>query len=200
MAMVEAKFGLLQVPVESRPGGSVELGQSAFGETPERFNPVDMVGFANELVLTMVDPEMFIKLHFAQAIRPSPSVGVNKTLRICLPLDDRLDNHLARIGNDFRVDPIAAFQKSEDDRFATGAAAPFAPYPMRTEVGLVSFQGSDQGRLSFAGFLKPLPDPRKIALTVRTKSPVKADGLSPSDPWRSIAQDGGNSPWRFSKT
>ncbi len=119
-----------------------------------------MVGSSREFTLTMMDPKKFIGSHVDQAILPSPSVGVNEALRIGPAPDDRLENCLARIGNNFRVDPIAALQKSEDDRFATGASAPPPPDSVRSEVGLVRFQGSDQGRLSFAGFRKPLPDPR----------------------------------------
>ncbi len=86
-----------------------------------------MVGSSREFTLTMMDPKMFIGSHVDQAILPSPSVGVNEALRIGPAPDDRLENCLARIGNNFRVDPIAALQKSEDDRFATGASAPPPP-------------------------------------------------------------------------
>lgn len=84
----------------------------------------NVVGSSREFTLTMMDPKKFIGSHVDQAILPSPSVGVNEALRIGPAPDDRLENRLARIGNDFRVDPIAALQKSEDDRFATGASAP----------------------------------------------------------------------------
>ena len=119
--MAEAKLGLLQVPVERLPGNPVEFGQPSFGEAPERFDPVDVIGTPGKFILTMVDPKMFVESQVDQAIIPSPSVGVNETLRIGLAPDHRLENSLSRIGNNFRVDPIAAFQKSEDDRFSTNA-------------------------------------------------------------------------------
>lgn len=171
MPMVEAKFGLLQVPVERLPGDSVELGQSAFGETPERFDSVDVIGTPGKFILTMVDPKMPVESQVDQAIIPSPSVGVNETFRIGFAPNDCLENALARIGNDFRVDPITAFQKSEDDRFTTGASAQFAPDPVRSEGGLVRFLGSGLGRLSFAGFRKPLPDPKEDRIDGSDRKP-----------------------------
>ena len=96
----------------------MNLASCLFGEAPERFDPVDVIGTPGEFILTMVDPKIFVASQVDQAILPSPSVGV---LCIGLAPDHRLENSLARIGNDFRVDPIAAFQKSEDDRFSTNA-------------------------------------------------------------------------------
>lgn len=140
ISMVEAKFGLLQVRGERLPGGSVELGQSAFGKTPEGFDSVDVIWTPGKFILTMVDPKMLVESQVDQAIIPSPSVGVNETLRVGLAPDDRLENAIARMGNDFRVDPITVFQRSEDDRFATVASAPFATDPVRSQVGLIGFQ------------------------------------------------------------
>lgn len=131
--MVEAKFGRRQVPVERLPGHSVEFGQPSFGEAPERFDPVDVIRTPGKFILTVMDPKMFVESRVDRAIIPSPSVGVDETLRIGLAPDHRLENGLARIGDNFRADPIAAFQKPEDDRFFTGPAAPFAPDPVRTE-------------------------------------------------------------------
>ena len=68
---------------------------------------------------------------------------------------------------------LAALQKPEDDRFSTGATASLSPDPVRTEVGLVRFQGSDQGRLSFAGFRKPLPDPKEERIDGSDRKPRK---------------------------
>ena len=171
MPMVEAKFRLLQVPVERLPGDSVEFGQSAFGETPERFDAVDVIRTPGEFILTVMDPKMFIESHVDQAIIPSPSVRVNQALRIGFATDHRLENRLARIGDDFRVHPIAALQKPEDDRFSTGATASLSPDPVGTEIGLVIFQGSDQGRLPFASLGKPLPDPKEDLIDGADRKP-----------------------------
>ena len=50
------------------------------------------------------------------AVVPSPSVDVNQAHRKGLAPNHRLENRLARIGDDIRVHP-ASFQKPEDDLF-----------------------------------------------------------------------------------
>ena len=134
-----------------------------------------MVGSSREFTLTMMDPKMFIGSHVDQAILPSPSVGVNEALRIGPAPDDRLENCLARIGNNFRVDPIAALQKSEDDRFATGASAPPPPDSVRSEVGLVRFQVPIRGDSRSQASASLCLILGTIAFTVRVESPVKAE-------------------------
>ena len=173
--MVEAKLGLLQVPVERLPGNPVEFGQPSFCEAPERFDPVDVIGTPGKFILTMVDPKMFVESQVDQAIIPSPSVGVNETLCIGLAPDHRLENSLARIGNDFRVDPIAAFQKSEDDHFST-SARPRLPRircgpKQDSSASSVPLRGDSRSQAS-ASLCRIR---RKTALTVRTESPVKTD-------------------------
>jgi len=136
-----------------------------------RFDPVHVIGTPGEFILSMMDPKMLVESQVDQAVIPSPSVGVDEALGIGLAPDHRLENCLARIGDDFRIHPIAALQKSENDRFSTGTPAPFSPDPMRTKIGFVGFQGPGQGRLPFTGFRKPLPDPKEDRIDGSDRKP-----------------------------
>ena len=61
MAVIEAKFGLLQMQVKRVPGHPVELHKAALGIAPEAFNAVDMNAAPGKLVVAVVDPQVFIK-------------------------------------------------------------------------------------------------------------------------------------------
>ena len=86
MAMVEAKFRLLQMPIERFSG-----------------DPVDVVGSSGEFVLAMINKKVSVEAQVDQTVVPSPSIGVDEALQIGLATDHRLEDALARIGNDFRT-------------------------------------------------------------------------------------------------
>ena len=61
----------------------IELLESSFCEAPEGFDPVDMdLSFEGELVLSVIDPEMFVIAHIYQSVIAGPSIGVDHTANI----------------------------------------------------------------------------------------------------------------------
>lgn len=124
MPMVEAKFRFLQMPIECLPGDPVELGQTSFGEAPERFDPVDVIGIPGEFILSMMDPEMLVESHVDQAVVPAPSVGVNEALRIGLPRITAWRTALLALGT------ISVYTRSPRFRSPKTIVFPPAPRPL----------------------------------------------------------------------
>jgi len=99
-----------------------------------------------ELVVTVVDPEMLVKSDVHQPIVAAPAVCVDDAVDVSFAPDNGLQRGFGCVGDDFRVDAIAAFEQTEDDGLAIGSTPAFATYPSSTEVGLVGFQFSGQRR------------------------------------------------------
>ncbi len=59
--MVEAKLCLFQVEVEGAFRHAAELCETAFGETPEALDAVDVIALLDELVVVMLDPEVLVE-------------------------------------------------------------------------------------------------------------------------------------------
>ena len=79
---------------------AVELGQSAFGEAPERFDPVDVNAMGGKM-LAFVDPEMLVVANIDQAIVSFPSIRVNNTFRVHLSSNDALECSGRTVGDHF---------------------------------------------------------------------------------------------------
>jgi len=61
VAVVEAELALLQVQLNGVASHTVELGELGLGEAPERLDTVDVLPTSGKLVLTVVDPEVFVE-------------------------------------------------------------------------------------------------------------------------------------------
>jgi len=61
MSMIEPELRLFQMQIEGVFGNAVELCPPPFGNAPEGLDAVDVMLSPGELVVTMVDPEMFVK-------------------------------------------------------------------------------------------------------------------------------------------
>lgn len=73
--MVEAEFGLLQVPQKGVFGHALELLEAGFGKAPERLDAVDMRGPVDELILAVADAKKAVEAHVHQAVVAAPAVG-----------------------------------------------------------------------------------------------------------------------------
>ena len=66
---------------------AIELCQTPFCETPERFNTVDMPLATGELVVAMMNPEVLIKTNIDQSVIAAPSIRMNDSIWSHIPTD-----------------------------------------------------------------------------------------------------------------
>lgn len=122
---------------------SVELGQSPFGETPERFNAIDVNAFPVREMLGLIDPEVLAIAYVNQPIIPPPAIGVNPRIRAYTFEDYLLKRFAAAVGNEFGVYLSVAFEYTKNWTLP-GSPPPFmnthfASDALRSEVGLIKF-------------------------------------------------------------
>jgi len=129
MSMIEPELAFFQMQVKSMFGNAVELRQcqSAFGKAPKQLNAIDVMFSPDELVVTVVDPEMLVKADVYQPVVAMPAVGVDDAVAP----DNGLQRGFGGVGNNFRIDAIAAFEQTEDDGLAIGAPPAFAAHPSK---------------------------------------------------------------------
>jgi len=89
--MIKSKFCFFQMQIKSMFRDAIELRQTSFCKTPERFDTVDMPFATGKLVVTMMNPEVLIKTDIDQSVIAAPPVRMNfraiwNNLRIYLPL------------------------------------------------------------------------------------------------------------------
>ena len=103
----------------------IELLESSFCEAPEGFDPVDMdLSFEGELVLSVIDPEMFVIAHIHQSVIAGPSIGVDHTANIDFTPYDGLQGLFPGIRNDLGID-LSLSEKDSEDRLLASSASSF---------------------------------------------------------------------------
>ena len=103
----------------------IELLEPAFGKAPEGFDPIDMdLSFEGELVLSVIDPEMFVIAHIHQSVIAGPSIGVDHTADIHLATDNSLQGLFPGIGNDLGIN-LSLTKKDSEDRLLASSASSF---------------------------------------------------------------------------
>jgi hypothetical protein len=146
MPMIKPKLALLQMQSKGMFSHAIELSQAALGKAPKGFNTVDMMRTAHKLILTMVDPKVFIKANIDQSIVATPTIGVDDAQRIRFASDNRLQGTLRSIGNNLRVNLITTFKQPKDNRFTARTASAFTAHAAWTKVRLISLQLATQWR------------------------------------------------------
>lgn len=98
------------------PFDPVELGESSFRETPEVFNPVDVDAGAlfRELIVTMVDPKMFVIAHIDESVVSTPSIRVDNRRGINFPFNNGLERRFLAVGDDLGVHVSIPLDDPED--------------------------------------------------------------------------------------
>jgi len=158
--VVEAELALFEVQVEGVSGNALGLGEAMFSEGPEGFDAVDVAVAADELVIAMVDPEVFSIADIDQAMVPPPAIAMDDTLGGDTTPNDLLQRRLTRIGYNLRIDPAVAFEDTEDDGLATGSATTLASHTPGPKVGFVDFN---------------LAGERTVALTFLSEPPANLE-------------------------
>jgi len=130
---------------------AIEFGQSPFGETPKRFNAVDVNPFPIGEMFGLVDPEMLVVSHVNQSVIPPPPIGVNNGFRAYALENDLLKRSATAIRYEFGVHLSVAFEYAKDWTLP-GTTTPFmgahfTPDTFRSEVGLIKFYLFGEHRL-----------------------------------------------------
>jgi len=148
--MIEPKLTLFKMQVEGRWAHSSETNQTGLGVAPETFNTVDVRSTLSEFVLAMIDAQVLAITNVDQTIVATPAVGVDHTLQLDSPPDNRLESGFGAIGNDFGIDVTVPLKDAKDDRFSKSTAPSFALDAAGTEERFVHFNLSRKGRLGSA--------------------------------------------------
>ena len=159
--MVETELGFFEMEVEGMFWDAVELEQAAFGEAPEAFDSVDVVRSADELVLSVADPEVLVEAEINQSVVASPAIGMEDGFEPNSAADDRLQSGFGRVRHDLGIDLVPSFEQTEDDGLAAGSSSSFAAHTARAEVRLVGFDFALERRAALTGFGHPAPHSQK---------------------------------------
>ena len=74
MAMIKTKFGFFQVQVKSMRRHAIELSQTPFCKAPERFDTVNIPLSIGKFILSMMNPEVFVKSKISQSLLTLPAI------------------------------------------------------------------------------------------------------------------------------
>jgi len=119
---------------------TVEPSKSAFGETPERLDAVDVSTPLGEGFL-FVDADMLVEADIDQAVIARPTIGADDTGGIDPAPDDSSQRGLGAVLNDFCIDLSPSFEDAKD-RLLEGASAAqawqrAASYPAGAKVAFI---------------------------------------------------------------
>ena len=166
--MIKTKFGFFQVQIEGMFGYTIELGQTSFGETPERLDTVNMPLTTGKLIVTMVNPEVLIKADIDQSVIATPSIGMDYGIGRYMPTNNGLQCRFRAIWNNLCINFALALKHTKDNCFAISAPPPFTPDSLGTKVRFINFYRTLQ-----RGF--------KLAILSNSLSYFKINGVDGSD-------------------
>jgi len=173
--MIEAELTFLEVQRKSRLGDAVEAGQAGLGVGPEALDAVDVAAVGGELVLAVVDPQVFGVAQIDQAVVAPPVVGVDDTIETHASANHLLQYGFGAIRHQLGVGLAVPLEDAEHGCLAARSAAASPPNPLGAEAGLVGFDLAPEG----AGFFASLghADPQRTQQTVHGVT-VEAGELS----------------------
>lgn len=161
MAMVEPELCLFQMQIEGVPGHAIELHQSALGITPKALNAVDMNRASCKFIVAVVDSQMFVKANINQSVVTAPAVGVDDAGYVSLASNDGLQRAFGGIGHDLCVDALTTFEQAKYNGLAASAPTAKSAHAARTEVRLIGFKLTAQGR-DFLALLGHAPSQAQV--------------------------------------
>ena len=124
--------------VESFSRDPVELLQATFSETPEAFDAVDVTAATHELIVPMIDSEVFTVPDINQAIVAAPAITMDDRLGCHATANNRLQSGFLAVRHDLGIDAAISFEDAEDNGLARGTATAPASDTTSTEVGLIN--------------------------------------------------------------
>jgi hypothetical protein len=99
--MVKPKLTLFQMQMECRLALTPEPGKPGLSVSPEALDSIDMTYISGELVLSVVDAQMFFEPQIHQPVVASPAIGVNHAIKADSATNDCLQGCLLTIRRDF---------------------------------------------------------------------------------------------------
>src|SRR6188768_4322549 len=157
MAMIKTKFGFFQVQVKSMRKHAIELSQMPFCKAPERFDTVNMPLTIGKFILSMVNPEVFVKTNINQSVIASPAIGMNDRIRRYMTTDNGLQRHFRTIRNNFRINFSLPLEHTKNNRFPIGSTTSFSSHALSAKIRFIDLYRALQWRfkLTISGNLLP---------------------------------------------
>ena len=137
--------------------------QSGFGKAPEAFNAVDMCSASDELILSVIHPQMLAVADIDQAVVTPPAIGIDNAIQGDTSSDNALERGFTAVGDDFSVDITVAFEDAKDRRLAESTTASFAFDASGAEVRFIDFDLASERRLALTILRNALTDASKIS-------------------------------------
>lgn len=131
------------------PIHTTESRQPGLCKSPKAFNAVDMRMTSHELILAMIDPEMFSVTDINQAIISAPAIRVDDAVEGDASSNNALQRRFAAVSNNLGVNTAIALEDAKDGSFAKRATSAFALDAPGTEIGFVHFDLARKRRLTF---------------------------------------------------
>ena len=137
---------------------AIELCQTSFCKTPERFDSVNVPFATGKLVVAMMNPEVFIKTDIDQPVIAVPPIGMNDYVWCYMPTDNGFQCGFRAIRNNFRIYFPLALQYTKNNCFTISTSTSFTPDALRTKIRLVDFYSTLKRRFKLATLSYSLPD------------------------------------------
>ena len=131
--------------IESSRKYSVELLQSAFSITSERFYAIDMVLALSKFIGTVAHSKVFIKTYFYQPIIAMPTVRVEYCIGCYMLPYYHLQCGFDTDGHDLGIDSTVSFQQSKYNSLAIGATTTLTSDTARAKVRFINFNRTLSG-------------------------------------------------------
>ena len=125
---------------------AIELCQTSFCKTPERFDTVNVPFATGKLVVAMMNPEVFIKADIDQSVITAPSIRMNHSIWRHMSTDNGLQCCLRAIWHNLRINLSLAFQDTKDDRFTICSASSFTSNTLCAKIRFIDFYRTLQRR------------------------------------------------------
>ena len=97
---------------------AIELCQTSFCKTPERFDSVNVPFATGKLVVAMMNPEVLIKTDIDQPVIAVPPIGMNDYVWCYMPTDNGFQCGFRAIRNNLRIYFPQALQYTKNNCFA----------------------------------------------------------------------------------
>ena len=137
--MAVAPFTFLEMKIEIG-FDPVESSKTAFGETPERLDAIDVSSAFGKGFL-FVDADMLVEADIDQAVIAGPTIGADDADGIDPTPDDSSQRGLGAVLNDFCIDLAPSFEDAKDRLLESASAAQAwqraASYPAGTKIAFI---------------------------------------------------------------
>ena len=137
MPVIEAEPGFFQMRVKRMLRYPIESYRAMLGIAPKKFNAVNMLRAVDNLIASMMPPEMFGKTHVNLSLITAPTVGIDDALDADTASNGFLQRCFGSIGNNPGINLVHTFQNVQNDVFPTRITSAFTSNTFCTVIGFV---------------------------------------------------------------